>query len=343
MWYLKVERTVIFVSLLAMAFIASANAQTEYRLISTAKPSTFQAELDVAAQQGFKVMLVGQSVRVSSLTVLVARPQGSKREPVFEYKLLGFGDFKKLKDQLGKAGFHSCGALYPNGLFGMVTPPFFLLERSLAMPGVVEFQIIESKKETERQRKINAAAADGFVPVSVTHAYVLLQRDATNASGSTASSQEYRLFDTYKVSTLEKEMNLVAKDGFCLVLSGALNTVIMAKEKSLPGAAQCEYRVVSLSESEKQMQQVVLLAKDQFRYQSATQLGAAAIFERRTGSQLPITASEFKVLETNSEETMERELSEATGAGFIPLSIGHGAKGFISIFLFREASSNSKP
>ena len=313
------------------------DANKEYRLISTVKSSSFERQLNDAALQGFRVELLAQSVRIASLTVLVARAEtAAKHEPTVEYKLIGFGDFKKQKDGLGKAGFRCRGALYPNALIGMVAAPFVLLERQLAVHLSAEFEIIESKKESERQQKINAAAVQGFTPVSVTHAYTLLQRE-TNAMTSSLSSKDYRLVDTYKISTLEKEMNLIAKDGYCFVLSSALNTVIMAKEKQLTGSMQCEYKLASLSESGKLMQQVALLAKEQFRFQGVTQLGAAVIFERSINQPRSGRSLEYKVLETFSEETMVKELSAATKSGFVPLSLGHGVKGFLSIFLYREA------
>ena len=309
----------------------------EYRLVSTTKIDTFEKELNTLAEQGFRVEITAQSMRASSLTVLVARPKVVNQSQKYEYRLVNPKEFKKQKDELEKSGFTCRGSLMATALFGLGAPPLLLFERQSASAAVAQFDLVESKKEKELEQKINISASNGYSPKTISITNSLLQRD-TNST----QKREYCLLNTYRMSTLEKELNQAAQEGFHFVLSGALNSVLLARDPGSKDASHFEYEIVSLEESEKSLSLLNATAEKQFRFVGVTQLGLATIFERQAGAVSAGNRIEFKVLETRSSTTLEKEFDEALAAGFSPLSFGHGAKGYYSIFLSRETATTQK-
>lgn len=315
----------------------AADQQKEYRLIAATLIATFERELNEAAQQGFRVEILAQSMRASSLAVLAVRTKADAKQRRAEYRLLEWDQFKKQKEELGRAGFAYRGSLLAPALFGIGAPPLILLERPLAAASSpMQFQLVESNKEKKLQRALNDAAPTGFAPVDAFPAQLLLQ--SVTASSTAPPKREYRYLDVYRMPTLAKEMNSAAKSGYRFALSGALNAVIMWRDPSAPVSKGYEYRLAALADAEKSRRELAALADAGCQFLGITQLGLTAIFECQTGSSAPNKRMEFKLLETNSGATMEQELARAVAQGFVPLSLGHGAKGWLSILLSREKS-----
>ena len=149
-----------------------------------------------------------------------------------------------------------------------------------------------------------------------------------NASVSTDDPIEYRLLATNKTSTMQKEMNQAAAEGFRF--EGAMGgetagggseiVVIMSREPAVDGP-RYDYRLLATNKTSTMQKELSGAGAAGFLYAGQTIYDSAfggreviIILER---SESEKTAYEYRLLATNKTSTMQKEMSEAGRAGFV--------------------------
>ena len=149
-----------------------------------------------------------------------------------------------------------------------------------------------------------------------------------NAPASTDNPIEYRLLATNKTSTMEKEMNQAAAEGFRF--EGAMGgetagggdemVVIMSREPAADGT-RYDYRLLAANKTSTMQKELSEAGAAGFIYSGQTIYNSAfggrevvVILERSAAAE---TAYEYRLLATARTSTMQKELNEAGRDGFV--------------------------
>jgi hypothetical protein len=152
--------------------------------------------------------------------------------------------------------------------------------------------------------------------------------DSINASVSTDDPVEYRLLATNKTSTMEKEMNQAAAEGFRF--EGAMGgetagggnemVVIMSREPAADGP-RYDYKLLATNKTSTMRKELSEAGAAGFLYSGQTIYNSAfggrevvVILERSAAAE---TAYEYKLLATARTSTMQKELNETGRDGFV--------------------------
>jgi len=152
--------------------------------------------------------------------------------------------------------------------------------------------------------------------------------DSYNAPASTGDSIEYRLLATNKTSTMEKEMNLAAAEGFRFAgamggetAGGGNEIVVMMSRKPDADGPRYDYRLLATNKTSTMQKELSGAGAAGFLYAGQTIYNSAfggrevvVILERPEGGK---TAYEYKLLAASRTSTMQKEISEAGRAGFL--------------------------
>jgi hypothetical protein len=326
---LTITIAVMVICFCANLVAAQGCGNLEYRLIATTKGSTLERELNEWAKQGFRFEKESQAIGMSTFTVLASRPLGSTPSQRYEYKILNVGQFTKQKKELSSQGFLFRAATIASSFIVVAPSPVFLLEREIgAEAGRYEYDVIASSKDKEMQTMLGNAASGGFAAVGISAGIIVLRRDARNPAAE-LREREHLMLEAYKISTLEREMNEAAKQGHRLLVSSALNSVLMSRDNKPKDQNRYEYRLVAVRASDKSVGELNELSKQGFVLRSATEVGLTAIMERLAGGEAAASPLEFKVLETRAEATAQKEIQDACVQGFTPVSLAGGSGRFM--------------
>jgi hypothetical protein len=149
-----------------------------------------------------------------------------------------------------------------------------------------------------------------------------------NARVSTGDAVEYRLLATNKTSTMEKEMNQAAAEGFRFggamggetAVGGAEMVVIMWRKPDAD-APRYDYRLLATNKTSTMQKELSGAGEAGFLYAGQTVYNSAfggrevvVILERSKGEK---TAYEYRLLATNKTSTMQKEMIEASRAGYV--------------------------
>jgi hypothetical protein len=150
--------------------------------------------------------------------------------------------------------------------------------------------------------------------------------DTNNAPVSTSDQIEYRLLATNRTSTMEKEMNQAAAEGFRFegvmggetAGGGAEMVVIMSRK---PDGPRYDYKLLATNKTSTMQKELNAAGEAGFLYTSQTIYDSAfggrevvVILERAGGAK---TAYEYKLLATTRTSTAQKEMNEAGRAGFV--------------------------
>src|SRR5499426_135807 len=152
--------------------------------------------------------------------------------------------------------------------------------------------------------------------------------DSIYAHVSTDDPIEDRLLATNKTSTMEKEMNQAAAEGFRF--EGAMGgetagggnemVVIMSREPAADGP-RYDYKLLATNKTSTMQKELSEAGAAGFLYSGQTVYDSAfggrevvVILERSAAAE---TAYEYKLLATARTSTMQKELNEAGRAGFV--------------------------
>jgi hypothetical protein len=149
-----------------------------------------------------------------------------------------------------------------------------------------------------------------------------------NARVSTGDAVEYRLLATNKTSTMEKEMNQAAAEGFRFggamggeTAVGGNEMVVIMSRKPDADSPRYDYRLLATNKTSTMQKELSGAGAAGFLYAGQTIYDSAfggreviVILER---SESDKTAYEYRLLATNKTSTMQKEMSEAGRAGFV--------------------------
>jgi hypothetical protein len=149
-----------------------------------------------------------------------------------------------------------------------------------------------------------------------------------NAPVSTDDPIEYRLLATNKTSTMEKEMNQAAAEGFRFegamggeTAGGGNEMVVVMSREPAAGGPRYDYRLLATNKTSTMQKELSEAGAAGFIYSGQTIYNSAfggrevvVILERSAAAE---TAYEYKLLATARTSTMQKELNEAGRAGFV--------------------------
>lgn len=162
--------------------------------------------------------------------------------------------------------------------------------------------------------------------VGVGSASMLAAKDAVDV--------DYRLLATNKTSTMERELNEAALDGFVLVEAMGGNTVygneelvaILERDNAADHAERYEYLVLASNRTGTMQNELNDAARRGFAFVAQTVFVTAyggeevvIIMERSSYADAPVC--EYELLATSRTSTMQKELSEYARKGFLVLGL----------------------
>lgn len=160
----------------------------------------------------------------------------------------------------------------------------------------------------------------------MTAVLVLTALSASRAAES--GPVEYRVLATSRTSTMEKEMNQAAADGFRFhaVMGGETTAgnevvVVMSKPASAPQAGTAAYKLLATSKTSTMQKELQALGDSGFDYKGQTVFETSfggdevvVILERPPGSEP--SRIQYFLLATTKTSTMQKELAGASASGF---------------------------
>lgn len=158
---------------------------------------------------------------------------------------------------------------------------------------------------------------------------------------SAADAIDYRLLATRKTSTLERELNDAARDGFRFeaVMGGTTATagnegVVVMSKRSGDSRGRTFYKLLATSRTSTMQKEMQMAGDEGFEYRGQTVFESAfggrevcVILERDPAK--PPQRFEYRLLATQRTSTMEKELREAGAQGFelLGMTVGKTAMG----------------
>ena len=167
-----------------------------------------------------------------------------------------------------------------------------------------------------------------------------------------AQAIEYKVLATTKTSTMEKELNQAAEDGFRFngvmggetAFGGQEVVTVMSRLADSP-RGRYAYKLVATSRTSTMQKELQQAADAGFMYQSQT------IFESLFGGQeiviilerdkeAPIAKDDYKLIATSKTSTLQKELLETGAAGyaFVGLTLGKTSMGGQEIVVITKRS-----
>jgi hypothetical protein len=335
-------------ALLVCCFLAlSAQAQTspqpEYLLLGTVKATSLERELNESAKQGFRLEKASQMM-TTSISVIVSRDP-NVTAPRYEYKVIGLDRIAKeiqqeakkkdaaqsagdehnaewLRRELSGQGWVFRTIMNSSIRFFTVTAPLLVFERELGVTtGAIEYGLIAADSERKLQTLLDNAGSSGFAPVGMpglTHAgvIVVLQRDTTRP-GAEMNRREYRLLDTARAATMEKEINQAAQQGFRFHLSSNDLAMLTARDYKPKEPKKYEYKLIAVQRPETAEKELNELTGQGWTFRATSiSYSFTVIMEREIGSPPKAPRIEYKVLATMRSETMQQEINAAIPSGW---------------------------
>lgn len=151
-------------------------------------------------------------------------------------------------------------------------------------------------------------------------------------------ARDYRLLATLKTSTMERELNEAANEGYRLedvmggetAFGGSEVLAVMCKLREAEGPGRWEYRLLATTKTSTMQEELQKAGEVGYEYRGQTVFDTAfsekevvVILERdRLMPRIP--QYEYRLLATSKTSTMEKELREAGEAGyeFVGVTIG---------------------
>ena len=167
-----------------------------------------------------------------------------------------------------------------------------------------------------------------------------------------AQAIEYKVLATTKTSTMEKELNQAAEDGFRFngvmggetAFGGQEVVTVMSRLADSP-RGRYAYKLVATSRTSTMQKELQQAADAGYMYQSQT------IFESLFGGQeiviilerdkeAPIAKDDYKLIATSKTSTLQKELLETGAAGyaFVGLTLGKTSMGGQEIVVITKRS-----
>ncbi|MFN7930156.1 MAG: hypothetical protein U0Y68_19985 [Blastocatellia bacterium] len=321
--------------------IYAQNKESEYLFINTQASGTLEKELNQQAAQGWHLLLLPKGYGADSMGALLGRNEDEKK---FEYKVLAATRIGTLENEFKdavKQGFDYRGVITTQRLL-VGGETLLVLERvqgqTLAQN---EYVFLNTKKESTLEKEMESTVSQGYVPVGFTRTedrsvkqqmfgimagspmeltMILARKRETPASEM--GQREFKILTTYKISTLEKEMNQAAKEGYRFFYA-APNTIAIVARDPKNKTAQYEYKLLGthkVGTMEKEMNE---LGATGFSYR-ATSTGAGGlttVFEKKIG--MPAAKYETKLVTKLTDTSTNKTIQDMKKSGFELIDISN--------------------
>jgi hypothetical protein len=203
--------------------------------------------------------------------------------------------------------------------------------------------------EKETQRELDAAVSEGFIPVEMVFSNntgfgrsitIVLARD-TNNPRAEMGKREYRFMETTRVSTMEKEMNKLAKEGFQFHLTS--NGLITIMSRPLKEKTQkYEYKLLATRRAGTMQIELTEMGVQGYQFLGISTGTGELVLVMERGVDAGGRQYEYKLLATSLESTTQKELSEALAGGYKFLAINDVGERVIVLGRRKEAATEVK-
>ena len=335
-------RSFLFCFILSCAvFAQSTDNESEYQFLNTQKASTLEVELNQQAKAGWKLLLLPKAFNTEDMGALLGRAEAGKK---YEYKVLAaarIGTLEKEFLEAAKQGFEYRGILTKDNSVGRAFIGNFFNETMLVLEreqgrtsAQTEYVFLNTKKESTLEKEMDSSVSQGYAPVGFARTednsvkqkmfgvmagspyeltLILSRNREKPASGMGA--HEFKVLETSKRATMEKEMNQMAKEGYRYFYSSVGSITIMARDPKVK-TAQYEYKVLGTNRvgtMEKEMNDLSA-AGYSYRATGTGGGGLASIFEKKIGTNA--TKYETKLLTKVTDSSTNKSIQELKKSGF---------------------------
>lgn len=168
---------ILFCTLALSVLTAFAQAQNEdrvkidpdqnYLILSTTRIKTMEKELDEAAAKGFRV-LYGAPTASFDMALFLEKTETS--ENPYSYQILATTRNKTMEKEINEQAVKGFRILprtiiYKQGL--LTAEMVSVMEKAPNSTKIYEYKLVEARKETKLQTKIDEARAEGFNPITM--------------------------------------------------------------------------------------------------------------------------------------------------------------------------------
>jgi hypothetical protein len=162
----------------------------------------------------------------------------------------------------------------------------------------------------------------------VATASLLLQGASSLSFAQVTDTNDYLLLATKRTSTMQKEMQEAADQGYVFagVMGGETsfggNEVLVVMKQSSTEHGRYEYRLLATQKTSTMQQEMQEAGDAGYIYKGQTVFGTtfggdeAVVILERDKEQVDVALHEYRLLATKRTETMQNELVEAGAAGF---------------------------
>jgi len=312
---------------------------TEFRAISTSQPAAFEKELNRVASQGFRLERLLEATTIMYQAAVLSRQQ-PEIAAKYEYRLLTTRNISTIQKELDAAvgeGYEVRGAM-ADGKFLVGTDIVIVLERLTGEKAQrFHYRILTTNNDRENEFNdgLQKAVSEGYRPIKVIHQIdvgmgglirpgkstflAILSRKPGNENVN-ADDVEYSLLSTKRTSTLEKEINQAAKQGYRLSLASMGRFALMARDKR-NSQPRYEYKLHKLKKQAGE-QDLLKYSQQGFNYHATVTGtgGPMAVLEHDLQAGANNPTREYKLLKfpnkVEEKGEFQKEMSEAVASGF---------------------------
>lgn len=140
-----------------------------------------------------------------------------------------------------------------------------------------------------------------------------------SVSAFAADAEEYKLLATKRTSTMEKELNEAAAEGYRLdgTIGGEVNGgEIITVMRRAKGDAKYHYKLLATSRTGTMQKELQEAANEGYDYAGYTARGEVMVILERDVNKPARRNYDYKLLATSRTTTMQKELDEATADGY---------------------------
>jgi hypothetical protein len=154
--------------------VYAANGQLDYLILATAKTSTMEQELNVAAQSGYRFSKVmGGKTANGGQEVVIAmqKSASSSADNDSSYKLLATTKTSTMQKELQEwadAGYEYLDQTVFDSAFGGKEVVVILERRGVKPSSISQYRLLATTKTSTMEKELNDAGKDGFVLVGFT-------------------------------------------------------------------------------------------------------------------------------------------------------------------------------
>ena len=315
---------VVLSSGVALAAQLKISPEQRYLALMTVKTSTLQKELDQAAAAGFEVAMA------NTLGVLMKRtPAGGAS---VEYHLTAVERIATLENELNAAaqkGF----IVVPGTVTKAGNETIVLSRRTPGSSDRYSYRVLKSDDSVENN--LRDLASKGFSPVgaflqqsgfgammsspTTGSLHIVLQGPAEGAA--VVPVRRARVLSTTKTSTMERELNEAAAEGF-RVTGASLMKVMLEEDRD--SAGRLEYRLLAAVRYGTLKNEIIAAGREGFRIVPRAvmdnQQQTIIIMERAVGSTKPY---EYELIETDlkTRDTLDQSILPLEAQGYVPIGM----------------------